>query len=379
MKALKFYLSLMLLFVLTANAQEGQFISATDWDNLVAKAKKEKKMIFVDSYFVGCHPCKQMDDEVFPLPQVMKLMQDNFISVKIDFLKEDLGKQLQVKYAVTGFPTFLLLNSNAELVSKFSGYQEADKFQTLLKEAIAKSKKGETLKGFSASMAVEYPDFYVAAFKERKAYTAQDLVNYLKGNNITEERYAVPFLFNRSVSPELSEYLLKNYYPLEKMYGKDMVWSKRIAAMAAKLKTSVPERDDVKFAAFLAEVKPLFSKEDWPYAKLDIAEEYYYKQLKDHKTFFKYAAENYNDDDNKVRYMAFYLSLPTVDEEEKKLYAEWMKKVVKESSSYELLGTATRIMLDQKQKEKAKQYAGWGIKKAGLVNKSDKYFQASLN
>lgn len=378
MKALKIYLFLMLL-VLTAGAQEGQFVTASDWDTLVATAKKEKKMIFVDSYFVGCHPCKQMDDEVFPLPQVMKLMQDNFISVKIDFLKEDLGKQLQVKYAVTGFPTFLLLNSDAELVSKFSGYQEADKFQTLLKEAIAKSKKGETMKGYSASLKVDYPDFYVAALKERKAYTPQDLVDYLKGNDITEERYAIPFLFNRSVNPELSEYILKNYYPLEKMYGKDMVWGKRIAAVAAKLKTSVPERNDAEFNTFLAEVKPLFSKEDWPYAKLDIAEEYYYKQLKDHKTFFKYAAENYNDDDNKVRYMAFYLSLPTVDEEEKKLYTEWMKKVVSESSSYELLGTAARMVAMQKDTKKAKQYAAWGVKKAQLVNKSDKHFQGYLN
>lgn len=380
MKILK--LSFLLLFVVTAitvKAQEGQFVKVDSWKDLFAKAKKENKMVFIDSYFVGCHPCKQMDDEVFPLPAVLKLMNDNFISIKIDFLKEDLGKELQVKYGVTGFPTFLLLNSDGQLVSRFGGYTEADKFQRLLTEAMAKSKKGNVMKGFSHELTVNYPAFYTAMFKERTAIKPDELAAFLKGKDILLEENAVPLLVNRSLNAELSEYILKNYDKLEALYGKELASSRRDAIIAAKLKAAVPQRDDAKFETFLTSVKSYFSKEDWKYAKLNIAEEYYYKLLKDHKAFFKYAAANFNDDDNKVRYMAMYLYSPSVDEEEKRLFTEWMKLVVKENSSLEVLNVAVSRMKEAGDKEKTKQYATWGLKKAELLNKNGKHFQSSLN
>lgn len=379
MERLKYCSLLLLIFSsLVVRAQEDQFTSATDWASLVAKAGKEKKLILVDSYFQGCHPCKQMDDEVFPLEPVMKLMKDNFISTKIDFLKEDLGKQLQLKYAVTGFPTFLILNSDGKLLSRFSGYQEADKFQAQLKEAIKKAEKGQLLSGFSTSLDVDYPAFYVAAIKERKPFSPQDLLTYLKDKNINEEKNAVPFLFNRSVVQGVADILLPNYNSLEKLYGRELLWSKRIACLAAKLKTDIPVRDDAKFKAFLSEIRSSFSAEDWPYGKLDLAEEYYYKQFKDRKTFFKFAGENFNNDENKLRYMSLYLSEGTVDADERKLYAEWLQKVLKEDSSYEILAAGTKVMLAQKDTEKAKLYARWGVNKAKVVNKSPEYFEGVL-
>lgn len=224
-----------------------------------------------------------------------------------------------------------------------------------------------------------YPDFYVATIKERKPYTTQALLNYIKGKDITEEANAIPFLFNRSTSPELGEILLANYNSLEKLYGREMVWSKRITTLAAKLKARIAVRNDLEFQAFLAEVKPMFSERDWYYGKLDMAEEYFYKQWKDHKAFFKYAAENFNDDENKLRYMAFYLSSPTVDAEEKRLYSEWMQKVVKESSSYEVLERATMLMKDQGNTDKAKLYARWGLAKSRILKKETGYFEGVLN
>jgi len=380
MKTFKLLCSFLLaVMTLSLSAQEAQFSKANSWAELLQQAKKEHKMVFIDSYFVGCHPCKQMDDEVFPLPQVVKLMGENFISVKIDFLKDDLGKQLQIKYGVTGFPTFLLLNSEGQLVSRFSGYQEADKFQSKLSDAVAAAKKGQVMAGFNAALDVNYPDFYRAFFTERKAINAEELSGFLSGKDMMKEADAMPFLMSRSLSPEWSDYLLKNYRRLESMYGKELTASRRNAIIFAKLKNAVPVRNDVKFEAFLNEVKPLFSSTDWPYAKLDIAEEYFYRQQKDRKAFFRYAAKNYNDDDNKLRYMAMYLSLPDVDAEEKKLYAEWMKLVVQENSSYAVLASATSIMKNQEDMLQAKRYARWGLKKAALINKSDKMFQSVLD
>lgn len=198
MKPFKLLFSLALTaFVLTASAQENQFTIATDWNKLLAQAKKESKMVFVDGYFVGCHPCKQMDDEVFPLSSVVKQMKENFVSVKIDFMKEDLGKELQIKYAVTGFPTFLLLNNDGQLLARFSGYTEADKFQKLLNNAVEQSAKGNGLKGFSSSLNVDHADFYTAMFTERKPIGAEKLIAYLKGKDILQEVNAMPLLMSR--------------------------------------------------------------------------------------------------------------------------------------------------------------------------------------
>jgi thioredoxin-related protein len=367
------------VFVMFASAQENQFTSVKDWKELLAQAKKENKMVFVDAYFVGCHPCKQMDDEVFSLTTVMKQMKDQFVSVKIDFFTEEIGKQLQVKYMVTGFPTFLLLNNDGQLVAKFSGYKEADEFQGLLNNAVAKSKNGFALKGYSTALDVNHADFYTAMFTEHKPVDQEKLVTYLKGKDVLQEINAVPFLMCRGLNEELSDVLLKNYSQLESLYGKDLIYARRNEIMAARIKNQLPKRNDLHFEMFLDKVKPLFSDADWQYARLDMAEAYYYRQLKDRKAFFKYAAKHFNDDDNKIRYMAMYLHSPDVDEEENVLFAEWMTKVVSENSTYGVLSTAASMMKQQNDMEKAKQYASWGLKKAKLLNKSTKHFDSILN
>jgi len=372
----------LLLLVLTSirlSAQESQFVKTDSWEALIAKAKKENKLVFIDSYFVGCHPCKEMDDEVFPIPEVMKFMKENFVSVKIDFMVEELGKALQLKYAVTGFPTFLILDGKGQLISRFSGYQEADVFQKLLREAILKSKKGEVLAGFSPSIQVAHPDLYTAMFKARQPMKAEALAAHLdQTRDALAEPAAIPFLVIRSVNKTWDDYFLNHYALFEEKYGKELIWGKRTAIMNGRLKALGNSRNDDHFNAFLTEVKPLFSEKDWAYAKVDLAEAYYYNIHKDHKAFFRYAAEHYNDDDNKIRYLSMYLNGPTVDAEEKELFVKWMEKVVNMDASYSVLAAATRLMLAQNDKEAAKKYAEWGLIKARLLKKDGTYFQNAL-
>lgn len=372
-------LLLLVIASIRLSAQENQFVKADSWEALFAKAKKENKLVFIDSYFVGCHPCKEMDDEVFPLPEVIKFMKENFVSVKIDFMVEELGKALQLKYAVTGFPTFLILNEQGQLISRFSGYQEADVFQKLLRESILKAKKGTILTGFSPSIQVAHPDFYTAMFKARQPMKTAALAAYLdQTKDALAEPAAIPFLSGRSVNKKWDDYFLENYASFEEKYGKELIWGKRNAIMNVRLKALGEARNDDRFNAFLTEVRPLFSEKDWKYAKIDLAEAYYYNIHKDHKTFFRYAAEHYNDDDNKVRYLSMYLNGPTVDAEEKELFVKWMKKVVNMDASYSVLAAATRLMVEQNDKEAAKKYAEWGSVKARLLKKDGTYFRNAL-
>ncbi|WP_316816138.1 thioredoxin family protein [Pedobacter nyackensis] len=380
MKQLKIYFSLVLtLLAFTGSAQQNQFRTATDWNSILSQAKKENKLIFIDAYFVGCHPCKQMEEEVFVLPDVSKQMADNFVNFKIDFFKEPIGKALQIKYAVTGFPTYLILNKDGQLISASGGYQEADKFKKLLSEAVSKSKKGIVLNGFSTTLKVNHPDFYREMFTGRKFITKEKLVPYLKGKDLFAEVNAVPLLVSNVSDQELGDQLIKNYKKLENLYGRNLVWSRVMEILGSRISKDIPAKDDAKFEAYLTQIKPLFAKEDWPYARLDLAEAHYLNQLKDNKAFFQYAIKNYNDDENKVRYIGSRLARPGIALEDKQLYSEWVKLVVHENSGYDVLVGGVRIMKELNNAGLTKKYAGWGIKKAQLINKSAKYFESALN
>lgn len=383
MKTLKYYGLLLLLSIsLAIQAQEKsatQFVKVNGWQDLLDQAKKEHKLIFIDSYFVGCHPCKQMDDEVFPFSEVTGFMKENFVSVKIDFLVEELGKALQIKYGVTGFPTFLILNENGQLLSRFSGYQEADVFQKHLAEAKVKAKKGVVMDGFSASLEVTHPDFYTHMFSAKKPMSVPDMISYLEKNKeVLSEGNALPFLMTKNINPEWNDYFLNHYATFEKKYGKELVSGKRTVIINSRLKAIGSEANALAFDNFLKTVRPYYSDADWSYAKLDIAEGYYYNLHKDHKSFFKYAAANFNDDTNKIRYMSMYLNQPKVDEEEKQLFINWMKLVVKADAPYEVLSRASGLMMERNDVQQAKVYAGWGLKKAAVLKKNDTYFKGIL-
>lgn len=61
----KFLFTLFTFLPFLSLAQGTNFISG-DWDSILKKAKAENKIIFVDCYFEGCMPCKQMDLKVYP-------------------------------------------------------------------------------------------------------------------------------------------------------------------------------------------------------------------------------------------------------------------------------------------------------------------------
>jgi hypothetical protein len=55
-----------------------------------------------------------------------------------------------------------------------------------------------------------------------------------------------------------------------------------------------------------------------------------------------------------------------------------MEKVVNMDASYSVLAAATRLMVEQNDKEAAKKYAEWGSIKARLLKKDGAYFRNVL-
>ena len=126
-------------------AAQGINFEKSSFETLLAKAKKEKKLVFVDAYAVWCGPCKLMDKNIFPLEKVGSFYNQNFINAKIDMEKGE-GIPLAKKYGVTAFPTYLFINGDGEEVHRTIGYVKEDEFITFGKEALDPSQRIGTLK-----------------------------------------------------------------------------------------------------------------------------------------------------------------------------------------------------------------------------------------
>ena len=106
----------------------------------VAKAKVEKKMVFVDLYTSWCIPCKMMADKVFPDLLLGEFMNERFVCVKYDADKDEDGKMLVEKFSVRSYPTFLILNVNQELENQIiGGVNKPEEFQIKVEEALKAS------------------------------------------------------------------------------------------------------------------------------------------------------------------------------------------------------------------------------------------------
>ena len=94
----KMCLLVMLLagIILGSQAQEKgiRFEQTKEWKKVLKKAKKEKKLIFIDCYTSWCGPCKMLSSQVFTLENVGNQFNADFVNVKYDMEKDadgDLG------------------------------------------------------------------------------------------------------------------------------------------------------------------------------------------------------------------------------------------------------------------------------------------------
>lgn len=127
-------------FTASAQGQGMTFKDGSLADGL-KDAAKEKKMLFVDIYTTWCGPCKFMSANIFPSAEVGKVMNGNFVNMKIDAEKGE-GVTVAKDYKVTAYPTMLILDSTGKELSRIVGSSRtpAD-FVTKINNTIEQIKK----------------------------------------------------------------------------------------------------------------------------------------------------------------------------------------------------------------------------------------------
>ncbi len=115
---------------------------AGDFASALARAKKAKKLVFVDFYATWCGPCKMMDRTVYSDSAVAKAAA-HFVNRKVDAEKGE-GITLAQRYKIDAYPTLVIVDATGKEVARETGYRPADRFRRYLDDT--RSGRG-TIKG----------------------------------------------------------------------------------------------------------------------------------------------------------------------------------------------------------------------------------------
>ena len=132
-------LSLLLVLccsVLSVSAAGIEFFHGS-WEEALAKATAEDKLIFVDAYTTWCGPCKRMSANVFPQDAVGEVFNKNFINLKLDMEKQE-SLSFRKVHRVAAYPTLFWINGQNEVVHKSVGGKQVKSLISVAEAAIAK-------------------------------------------------------------------------------------------------------------------------------------------------------------------------------------------------------------------------------------------------
>ena len=98
-----------------------------DFSQALSTAETEQKPIFIDFYTLWCGPCIKYAKEVLSDEEVGQAMNATFVNLKYNAKKGE-GIELAKKYEVYGFPTYLIIDHNGNIIERIINL---DKSKTL--------------------------------------------------------------------------------------------------------------------------------------------------------------------------------------------------------------------------------------------------------
>lgn len=269
-------ITLFFLTITTANAQVE--FKELSWKKLFKQAKKENKLVFVDAYTDWCGWCKVMDKKTFSQPEVGAFMNERFVNTKIEMEQMEIGRQLSMKYGISGFPSFLIFNSDGKLVSVLSGYSAPKKFIEELTEAI-KPENFLNQPAYTNGFKQKYPQIYVDAYAEkgkRKFPDSLTFSNYMNTQTdfSNEVSWRVVNRFSFLLTTEQLTKITAQKESIIKNFGKSEFENLIRGVANTKIYKAIKDKDQ----AILGEVELLINKNlEEPWKTLPFYQLAYYK------------------------------------------------------------------------------------------------------
>lgn len=112
------------------------------YDEGLELASETARPVLVNFTTSWCGFCKKMNRTTFKETEVVKILNGDFVSIKVDCesnLELDIdGYKIternlaRAEYGVRGYPTYWFLKSDAERIGPLSGYQESNRLKDIL-------------------------------------------------------------------------------------------------------------------------------------------------------------------------------------------------------------------------------------------------------
>jgi thioredoxin-related protein len=124
-----FIIALLFGFSFVTNSQVK--FQTLSFEEGLAQAEQQHKMIFIDVFAVWCGPCKMLDRDVFPNKELGNYLNAHFINLKIDGDKPE-NREIREFFEVDAYPTLLFIDPVSGNIRKIRGFADANE---VLKEA----------------------------------------------------------------------------------------------------------------------------------------------------------------------------------------------------------------------------------------------------
>lgn len=213
MNLLKYFL---LVFIsLQVFSQETINFSNKPFNELLKQAKAEKKLIFLDAYASWCGPCKLLEKNIFPQPEVREFYNKTFINTHIDMEKGE-GVAIAKKYMIRSYPSLLFINGDGEVIQKALGYMDAEDFLELGK-TVGNAKNGTESPKAMFLKGEKDPKFLESIIKNNATsdyeFAKQAAERYFEnkdGSELSKDEVSYVLYFIKTTKDPLYQYFVKN-------------------------------------------------------------------------------------------------------------------------------------------------------------------------
>lgn len=364
----KFVSGLFLFSTLAVFAQEAIQFQELPFKELVAKAKKDNKIVFIDAYASWCGPCKMMERNVFTKKSVGDYYNSNFVNARFDMEKGE-GREIAAKYGVRSYPTYLFLNGDGELVSQNFGYMEESMFLTMAQDINSPNNKKGSLKERFAKGEKD-PEFLInimklnssSDFDFAKKASERYFENKKKTEEFTKDDVGLLFFFLKSTEDKNYKVFTERKAEIIKFLPEETYKEFDNQMKLAKVvEQSVDTQNKtINSEYFMKTAEPLVGKHDAE-VKLNQTKLSYYEQNANFPEYEKAALAYYRNTEafepNELLKAAWIFSEHIKTQASLKKAAEWAEKSVMRGETSENTYILAKLYSLTGKKDMAKTYA----------------------
>ena len=264
MKKAFLIISIVITMALSDGYGQNRTIQFTEkpWSEILAQAKKDNKLIFMDAYASWCGPCKWMAANIFTKDSVADYYNKTFICTHFDMEKGE-GATLRSQYNVTAYPSLLFINSAGELVHKKVGvapkikdYIDLGSTARNPEECLAAYEKKYSAGNLSGDFIARYlgrlADAYMPATEVLQKYFATQKEDQL----LTRTNWNIIYRFVTDDNSREFNWLLTHRKDYAVKYTKDSV-NNKITDVFYKLLMSMTRYSNMTDAAYYSAKKKI--------------------------------------------------------------------------------------------------------------------------